>query len=61
MDWKEEAIDLLKTGAVTHIILDHDLGDNSDGTGSKPPHSANSSARQKMQSGVGNIIRNLHV
>jgi len=61
MDWKEEAIDLLKTGAVTHVILDHDLGDNFYGTGFKLPHSANSSAREKMQSGVDNIIRNLYV
>ena len=31
--WPEEAIELLKTNKVTHISLDHDLGDDSVGTG----------------------------
>lgn len=31
--WPDEAIDLLKTGNVTHISLDHDLGDDTHGTG----------------------------
>jgi len=74
--WPEEAIKLLKTGEVTHISLDHDLGDDDHGTGYdvvlwieeavftksfKPPHmqvhSANSSAREKMQNGIDNINR----
>ena len=31
--WPDEAIELLKTGQVTHISLDHDLGDDKKGTG----------------------------
>ncbi|MCG3880374.1 cyclic-phosphate processing receiver domain-containing protein, partial [Psychrobacter sp. Ps6] len=31
--WPEEAIKLLKTGKVTEISLDHDLGDDEHGTG----------------------------
>lgn len=31
--WPEEAIELLKTGEVTEISLDHDLGDDEHGTG----------------------------
>jgi hypothetical protein len=31
--WPDEAIELLKTGAVTEISLDHDLGDDERGTG----------------------------
>lgn len=31
--WPDEAIDLLKTGQVTEISLDHDLGDDERGTG----------------------------
>ncbi|WP_404764717.1 cyclic-phosphate processing receiver domain-containing protein [Vibrio alginolyticus] len=31
--WPEEAIELLKQGAVTEISLDHDLGDDDHGTG----------------------------
>lgn len=31
--WPEEAIELLKTGDVTEISLDHDLGDDEHGTG----------------------------
>ena len=74
--WPEEAIGLLETGTVTHISLDHDLGDDDHGTGYdvilwieeavatrgfRPPeitvHSANSSARQKMQLGIQSIQR----
>ncbi|MBT3220318.1 MAG: hypothetical protein HN348_14625 [Proteobacteria bacterium] len=31
--WPEEAIELLKTGEVVEISLDHDLGDDERGTG----------------------------
>jgi len=31
--WPEEMIALLKTGAITEISLDHDLGDDAHGTG----------------------------
>lgn len=31
--WPQEVIDLLKTGLVTHVSLDHDLGDDDIGTG----------------------------
>ena len=31
--WPDEAIKLLKTGRVTDISLDHDLGDDARGTG----------------------------
>lgn len=31
--WPDEAIALLKTGQVTHLSLDHDLGDDARGTG----------------------------
>ena len=31
--WPEEAIELLKTGHVTEVSLDHDLGDDERGTG----------------------------
>lgn len=31
--WPDEAIDWLKTGQVTEISLDHDLGDDERGTG----------------------------
>ena len=31
--WPKEAIEFLKTGQVTEISLDHDLGDDSIGTG----------------------------
>ncbi|WP_231615586.1 cyclic-phosphate processing receiver domain-containing protein [Novipirellula artificiosorum] len=69
--WPDEAIELLKTGAVTDISLDHDLGDDKRGTGYDvvlwieeqvalhgfvPPtmmvHSANVSARTKMENGI---------
>ena len=74
--WPEDAIELLKTGEVTEISLDHDLGDDERGTGYDvvvwieeavatrafvPPHitvhSANSSARQKMELGIQSIER----
>ncbi|MEZ8613461.1 cyclic-phosphate processing receiver domain-containing protein [Vibrio sp. 10N.286.52.C3] len=82
--WPEEAIKLLQSGEVEEISLDHDLGDDTHGTGYdvvvwieeqvivnrfQPPkiriHSANSSARIKMELGVKNIyantIRNLRI
>ncbi len=31
--WPEEVIDLLQTGEVAELSLDHDLGDDSHGTG----------------------------
>ena len=74
--WPEEAIELLKSGEVTDLSLDHDLGDDDHGTGYDvvlwveeavmtrgftPPrmkvHSANSSARQKMEAGIAAIER----
>tara|TARA_R110002073_G_scaffold80260_5_gene193436 strand:+ start:4612 stop:4917 length:306 start_codon:yes stop_codon:yes gene_type:complete len=33
VDWPEEAIELLKSGEVTEISLDHDLSDEDRGTG----------------------------
>ncbi len=72
--WPEDTIELLKTGEVTELSLDHDLGDDERGTGYDvvlwieeavytrgfiPPfvkvHSANASARLKMESGIRNI------
>ena len=72
--WPEEVIDFLQTGGVTHVRLDHDLGDDARGTGYDvvlwieemvattdflPPeiivHSANVSARAKMESGIRSI------
>ena len=70
--WPEEAIELLKTGDVAELSLDHDLGDDQHGTGytvllwleeqvlvhgMRPPekifvHSANTSARQKMEAAI---------
>lgn len=74
--WPEDAIRMLETGDVTHISLDHDLGDDDRGTGYdvvlwiekavatrafKPPeitvHSANTSAREKMELGIRSIRR----
>lgn len=74
--WPKEAIELLKTGNVKEISLDHDLGDDDLGTGYdvvlwieeavymnnfKPPkikvHSANTSARHKMELGIQSIKR----
>jgi hypothetical protein len=72
--WPNEAIDLLDTGCVLEISLDHDLGNDERGTGNDvllwieeavatrsfvPPtisvHSANSSARIKMEAGIAAI------
>lgn len=74
--WPEEVIELLKTGQVTELSLDHDLGDDEHGTGytallwleeevaergMAPPkihvHSANSSARLKMEAAIESIYR----
>ena len=74
--WPEEVILLLETGEVTHLSLDHDLGDDTRGTGYdvvlwieeavatrgfRPPriyvHSANASARVKMEHGIESIRR----
>ncbi len=74
--WPDEAIELLESGDVTHLSLDHDLGDDDRGTGYdvilwveeavatrgfRPPeikvHSANSSARQKMEAGIRAILK----
>ena len=33
VSWPDEAIKLLQAGAVTHLSLDHDLGDDQQGTG----------------------------
>ena len=74
--WPDEAIELLRSGEVEEISLDHDLGDDSRGTGYDvvlwieeavatssftPPvisvHSANSSARAKMEAGIRSIER----
>lgn len=76
--WPEETIQLLKTGTVTELSLDHDLGDDERGTGYDvvcwieeqvfltkfiPPkmyvHSANSSARDKMNMGIASINKRL--
>ncbi len=74
--WPSEVIELLRTGQVTDLSLDHDLGDDQRGTGYDvvvwieeevalngfhPPrikvHSANSSARAKMEAGIRSIER----
>jgi len=74
--WPNEAIELLKTGKVEEISLDHDLGDDDHGTGYdvvlwiekevftanfNPPiikvHSANTSARDKMELGIRSIYK----
>ena len=74
--WPDEAIALLASGVVDEISLDHDLGDDSRGTGYdvvlwieeavatrgfRPPaiavHSANASARMKMEAGIAAIGR----
>jgi len=75
--WPQEAIALLKTGQVIELSLDHDLGDDSRGTGydvltwieeavvtrgfAPPPiiavHSANSSARLRMEAAIRSIER----
>jgi len=73
--WPDEAIELLKSGNVIEISLDHDLGDDDRGTGYDvvlwieeqvalhgfvPPkisvHSANVSAKAKMESGIRAIM-----
>ncbi|MEA8592104.1 hypothetical protein PZT57_26020 [Pseudomonas aeruginosa] len=79
--WPDETIELLKSGGVTELSLDHDLGDDDRGTGYTvllwleeqvalngflPPairiHSANSSARLKMEAAVASIqkLANAH-
>jgi len=77
--WPNEAIKLLKTGKVTEISLDHDLGNDRKGMGNDvilwmeekvitssfiPPkihiHTANSSARSKMEKGVKSILKHYH-
>lgn len=74
--WPNEVIALLQTGTVTDLSLDHDLGDDTRGTGytalvwleeqvivhgMTPPrlyvHSANSSARLKMEAAIASIER----
>lgn len=74
--WPDEVIELLCFYDVTEVSLDHDLGDDSRGTGYDvilwiekefftkgytPPkikvHSANSSARVKMELGIKDIER----
>ena len=74
--WPEEVIELLKSGNVTEVSLDHDLGDDAHGTGysvllwieeqvivngMRPPallvHSANSSARLRMEAAIASIYR----
>jgi len=72
--WPEEAIELLRTGQVEELSIDHDLGDDDRGTGYDvllwieeavatrrfvPPrltvHTANTSARHKMELAVAAI------
>ncbi|KAA1153357.1 hypothetical protein EU510_06030 [Pseudoalteromonas sp. FUC4] len=72
--WPDEVIELLKTGKVKLLSLDHDLGNDNKGTGYDvllwieravfidgfvPPtiavHSANSSARIKMERAITQI------
>ena len=72
--WPDEVIKLLKTGKVKQLSLDHDLGNDTKGTGYDvllwieravfidgfvPPtiavHSANSSARIKMECAIAQI------
>ena len=69
--WPDEVIAQLKTGLFTHLSLDHDLGTGYDVilwlerevalAGMAPPHlavhSANSSARIKMEAGIKSILR----
>lgn len=74
--WPNEVIQLLQTGEVTEVSLDHDLGNDEHGTGYDvllwieqevalnrfvPPkmhvHSANTSAREKMESAIDAILR----
>jgi hypothetical protein len=75
--WPDEVVPLLATGKVTHLSLDHDLGNDERGTGhdvlvaieamihdgqlAQLPeitnHSANSSAKQRMDMAVKAIQR----
>ena len=75
--WPEDVIELLITGQVSELSLDHDLGDDVHGTGYSvllwleeqvivndfaPPksirvHSANSSARIKMELAIASIYK----
>jgi len=75
--WPDQVIQLLQKLCVTHLSLDHDLGDDDRGTGydvllwleeqvitkKLPPpkhitiHSANTSAKEKMQRAVESIER----
>lgn len=74
--WPDEVIELLYSGTVTEVSLDHDLGDDARGTGYDvllwieeavggrgwcPPklsvHSANTSARQKMEAAIRQIAK----
>ncbi len=74
--WPQEVIALLEQGGVEELSLDHDLGDDTRGTGYdvllwieeavatrgfRPPlvraHSANSSARQRMEAAIRSIER----
>jgi hypothetical protein len=73
--WPSVAIELLKSGQVAEISLDHDLGDDERGTGydvvlwievqvalhgfvapKMSVHSANVSARTKMEAGIRAIM-----
>lgn len=79
VNWPQQAINYLKTNKVTEISLDHDLGDDSIGTGYDvvtwieeqvmlhgfvPPkitvHSANVSAKSKMEMGIAKIMSVAH-
>ena len=74
--WPDEVIELLKTGGVEEVSLDHDLGNDERGTGYDVVlwieeavalhgfvaprlhvHSANSSAREKMEAGIRSVER----
>lgn len=64
--WPEEAIELLRTGQVTEISLDHDLGFQGEKernviAGFKPPemhvHSDNASGIDKMRSAIRQIYK----
>lgn len=76
--WPDEVIAILKQGSVTHLSLDHDLGDDGRGTGyhvltwleeaiaTNPDfdapryiiaHTANPSAKVKMNAAIRSIYR----
>jgi len=80
LHWPSDVILVIKSGLeVTHISLDHDLGNDDRGTGydvilwleeqvyngtmiavpELKVHSANSSARIKMEAGITNIMKML--